>query len=342
MDTEQHTERPRANRRTTAALTAGLLAAVLAVGGCGAGSGDDGAKGMARSDSKADGAGSAADRSAEKPADGSKNAAEADRPKAVSHVIRTATLFVEVKNVPKAVSAARAAAEGAGGLVSNETTERVDDEHESSHLVLRVPEDRYQEVLRSLGGTGKVLSRTSNAKDVTDQVVDVDSRIATQKASVARVRKLMDQAEKLTDVVTLEGELSSRQASLESLLAQQASLKDRTSLATITLDLVEPDSPAARPDDDEPGFVDALGGGWDAFVTMLRWIAVAIGASAPFLATAAIVVLVWRRLRPARQAPAARPSAFPNSGPPRASASGPSAAPRPGSSEAPDSSPSGD
>ncbi|RST19959.1 DUF4349 domain-containing protein, partial [Streptomyces sp. WAC04770] len=38
----------------------------------------------------------------------------------------------------------------------------------------------------------------------------------------ARVRELMDKAEKLSDVVTLEGELSSRQADLESLLAQQA------------------------------------------------------------------------------------------------------------------------
>ncbi|MFD3653656.1 DUF4349 domain-containing protein [Streptomyces sp. NPDC058620] len=322
----------RRNRRTTAALAAGLLAALLAVGGCGAddaGSGND--KAMSQADSKADGAGSAADRSsAAKSADGSSSAAEADKPKsAVTHVIRTSTLFVEVKDVTRAVAAARATTEGAGGLVSNESTERVDDEHESSHLVLRVPEDRYPDVLRSLAGSGKLLSRTSNAKDVTDQVVDVDSRIATQKASVARVRKLMDQAEKLSDVVTLEGELSSRQASLESLLAQQASLRDRTSLATITLELVEPDSPAAKPDDDEPGFLDALGGGWDAFVTMLRWIAMAIGASAPFLAVAAIALLVWRRLRN-RRTPAAGPQPSP------------SAAPASEPSEARPASPSGD
>ena len=36
-----------------------------------------------------------------------------------------------------------------------------------------------------------------------------------------------------------KGELSSRQADLESLLARQSSLKDRTSLATITLSLSE-------------------------------------------------------------------------------------------------------
>ncbi len=67
----------------------------------------------------------------------------------------------------------------------------------------------------------------------------MESRIKSQRASVARVRELMDRADKLSDVVTLEGELSGRQAELEALLARQASLKDRTSLATITLSLSE-------------------------------------------------------------------------------------------------------
>ena len=59
------------------------------------------------------------------------------------------------------------------------------------------------------------LDRTAKAEDVTDQVVDVDSRIKSQRASVARVRELMDRATKLSDVVELEGELSNREADLE-------------------------------------------------------------------------------------------------------------------------------
>ncbi|MEK8145412.1 DUF4349 domain-containing protein [Streptomyces sp. M10(2022)] len=129
----------------------------------------------------------------------------------------------------------------------------------------------------------------------------------------------MDRAGKLTDVVTLEGELSSRQAALESLLAQQASLKDRTSLATVTLELSEPYAPSKESGDDDPGFVDALGGGWDAFVTMLRWVAMAFGATAPFLAAAAVLLLLWRVLRgrlPRRRAPqaAASPLRTPRTG----------------------------
>ncbi|MFD8727332.1 DUF4349 domain-containing protein [Streptomyces sp. NPDC059611] len=308
--------------RLRAALAAGALGAVLLVGGCGA-SGDAASDAGGGRDLKAGAAqrgivgeqyapGDSAASAAPEVAKSGERQDKAPKPGAAgSQVIRTTELSVEVRSAPKAAAAARSAVEASGGLVATENTERIDDEHESSHLVLRVPQDAYQEVLRELTGAGKLLSRSSNAKDVTDQVVDVESRIATQRASVTRVRELMDKAEKLTDVVALEGELSNRQADLESLLARQASLKDRTSLATITLDLNEPDAPRTGGEDDDPGFLDALGGGWDAFVTMFRWIAVAIGASAPFLVAAALLVMVWRVLRARRTARTAAPAPKP-------------------------------
>ncbi|MFJ4900554.1 DUF4349 domain-containing protein [Streptomyces sp. NPDC088727] len=285
-------------RRTQIALAAGLLTAVLALSGCG-GAGDDSAKGTDRraaAPAQQDGAGSGAG-GADKGAGGSA-AAKKPNPSAAAHVIRTASLSVEVKSAPEAAAAARVTAEAAGGLVADEKTEQVDATRASSHVVLRVPQGEYDSVLRELSGTGKLLSRTSTAKDVTDQVVDVDSRIASQRTSVARVRKLMDRADELSDVVSLEGELSNRQAALESMLAEQASLKDRTTLATITLNLSEPKphAKAVADDEDGPGFLDALSGGWHVFVTVIKWLAMALGAAAPFLAVAAVVVLLWQRL----------------------------------------------
>ncbi|MGW2064632.1 DUF4349 domain-containing protein [Streptomyces sp. NBC_00121] len=299
MQPGRHPDRLSAHRSRTA-LAAATLAALLVLSGCGGSDSSDSSKSAAGDGKYAapraergDAAAGAADQgSAES------GSAEKKKPSALStpHVIRKASLSVEVKSVPKAVAAARAAVESAGGLVASESTERLDATHEASHIVLRVPQGEYDAVLQELAGGGKLLSRTTSAKDVTDQVVDVESRIATQRASVTRVRKLMDRADKLADVVTLEGELSNRQAELESLLAQQESLKDRTTLATITLSLSEPESPSKKEDDD-PGFMDALGGGWHAFVTTVRWIAMAVGAAAPFLAAAAGLLLLGRLLR---------------------------------------------
>ncbi|MGA4838985.1 DUF4349 domain-containing protein [Streptomyces sp. G45] len=319
-----------ARRRGSArALAAVLLAGALALAGCGGG-GDDGggdsgkaAGGGARKeavadagagghagpraqrgdqadaagerDRGADGAGGKAGRAADAKARGK---ADAQAVPDGTHLIRTASLTVRVKDVPPAVERARTAAQEAGGLVGAETTDRDGHGRERSRLVLRVPQDRYQRVLTDLEGTGRLVRRTADAEDVTEQVVDVESRVRTQRASVARVRALLGRATRISDIVSLEEQLSTRQADLESLLARRASLKDRTTLATITLTLTESPSAGADDgaDDDDPTFVDALAGGWGAFVTVLRWGAVALGAALPFVVGAAVLVLVWLRV----------------------------------------------
>ncbi|MFF7527934.1 DUF4349 domain-containing protein [Streptomyces bobili] len=296
------TRRPTGSVRPVHALAGVLLAATVALAGCGANDMGDSSSGSAEKAAgpEAGVAQPAEDAKAGAGASGSK-ATTAPKP-SVNRIIRTATLTVQVKNVSKALDQARAATENAGGYLSDETTVRDEDSSEQTRVVLRVPVEKYDDVLAGLQGAGKLLERTAKAQDVTDQVVDVESRITSQRASVIRVRELMDQATKLSDVVTLEGELSRRESDLEALLAQQASLKDRTSMATITLTLTEKPVVAEK-EDDAPGFVDALAGGWDAFVTMLRWIAVAFGAVLPFAAVLALILLVWLRLlRPRRRA----------------------------------------
>ncbi|KUL75398.1 MULTISPECIES: DUF4349 domain-containing protein [unclassified Streptomyces] len=311
--------RARRSARSVQALAGLLLAGALALTGC-SGAGDSGASSdsaaggeAARSDAKGVAPGGAADSGS----GGASRRQPSTAPKAAAtHIIRTASLTVRVKDVPEALDEARTTVENAGGFVGDETTRRDGDGRERTRVVLRVPVEKYAEVLEDLEGTGKLVERSAKAQDVTDQVVDVESRITSQRASVARIRELMDRATRLSDVVTLEGELSSRQADLEALLAQQASLKDRTSLATITLSLSETPVKKAAPEDDDPGFLDALAGGWDAFVTMLRWLAVVFGAVLPFLAVAALLVLLWVRvLRPRRPARSAAPDPLGTVGP---------------------------
>ncbi|CAL9616542.1 hypothetical protein SUDANB15_05728 [Streptomyces sp. enrichment culture] len=324
--------RTRRSVRPAHALAVVLLSAALAVAGCSGA--DDASGGSAAADGKAASqedaqaaAPEGAKQGAPSGADGAPRATTPPKAPA-QHVIRTASLTVRVKDAPKALDEARATAENAGGYVGDETTTRDEEGHEHTRVVLRVPVARYEEVLADLEGAGELLERRAKAQDVTDQVVDVESRIRSQRASVARIRELMDQATRLSDVVTLEGELSTRQADLEALLARQESLEDRTSLATVTLSLSEtPVEKAAK--DDDPGFVDALAGGWDAFVTMLRWLAVAIGAVLPFAAVGALLVLLW--LKAVRPRLPRRPERAPAT-----SALGPLPAARPAPGRAPD------
>lgn len=314
--------RIKTGRRPLTAAGSVLLAACLALAGCSAGEADDAKSENGAKNPAAASQGAAAGDAGPRPRDaGARTPLVKPALLQPAHVIRTAELTLDVPDVTRALAAARAAASEAGGYTGEESTERDERGRMVSHVVLRVPEAKYDSVLVRLSGTGKLLGRKAKAQDVTDQVVDVESRIATQRSSVARVRQLMDRANKLSDVVALEGELSRRQADLDALLAQQASLKDRTSLATIALGLTAAGAIKAS-DDGGPGVGDAALGGWRAFVTAVRWLLMALGAAAPFAGAFAALYLLWRLVArphlPRHTAPApAEPgdSALASSGP---------------------------
>lgn len=296
--------RPR-RARTTSAVVAALLAGSVVISGCGAAGEDVGASADSVSEQRApqdrgvtrDEAGGQSERESSEGSGAVGASDTADTAKAAErHVIRTAELTVETENVQDGLDEARTAVTTAGGYVEQEYTDRGADGEERSRVTFKVPPEEYQEVLDTLVGIGDLVRREASAKDVTGEVVDVESRIRTQRASVARVRELMDDATQLSDVVTLESELSSRQADLEALQARLESLESRSGMATVTLELVTPH--AATVDDEEDTTVGgAVADGWDAFVTMLKWIAIAVGSSLPFVAALALVYGAWRAVR---------------------------------------------
>ncbi|MFJ8439095.1 DUF4349 domain-containing protein [Kitasatospora griseola] len=200
----------------------------------------------------------------------------------------------------------------AGGFVSGESR-RGAGEGAQATLTLKVPSESYQKTVDAIGGLGQRLALTSQADDLTGQIADVDSRIKSMRASVDRVRALMAEAKTLSEVVSLESELTRRESDLEALERQQQTLTSRTSLSTVTLDLLtdsqRPTGAVAKPKD---GFWHSVGkaltGGWNALLAVLHGLLVVLAAGAPFLlvlAPVAWLVLRLRRNRPRRTPPPA-------------------------------------
>ena len=124
---------------------------------------------------------------------------------------------------------------------------------------------------------------------------------------MARLQALMEQAGSAEDLLAAEAALSERQAELESMQSQRALLADQVELSTLTVHL-EPFgvAPAGGPE----GFLDGLGTGWRALVTVLGAAVVVLGVLLPWMGVAALVtagVLVPTRLA-RRRAAAATPS----------------------------------
>ncbi|GEL22177.1 hypothetical protein PSU4_11310 [Pseudonocardia sulfidoxydans NBRC 16205] len=216
-------------------------------------------------------------------------------------VVRTATVRVEVPDPAGTAGDVRAAVTAAGGYVADErsTTSR-------SSLTVKVPAAQLDAFVTRVAGLGTVTERSSTARDVTDQLVDTDARVAAQRASVDRVRTLLAQANSISEVVAIESELTRRQADLDSLERRLATLRATTELATVDVALVAAGAPPAAAGG--TGFGDGLGVGWDWLRGLGAGLAAAAGFLLPLLPVVAVVVLaVWgvrrvvrsRRARPA-------------------------------------------
>ncbi|TDD60049.1 DUF4349 domain-containing protein [Kribbella antibiotica] len=249
-----------------------------------------------------------------KAASGQPKAPVADQPTVTRAIIRTGSLTVEADDVNAKRQEAITAIIGLKGQVASENTG--DDAHgniSSANLVLKVPSTSYDAAIDVLSKLGKRLQIHQESTDVTEQVVDVDSRIRTQRASLDRMRALLAKANTIGEIVSVESELTRREADLESLLAKQKNLALQTELATLNLTLTSKDTPPVVTAPDR-GFVGGLKGGWHAFTATFSALATALGAVLPFAVLIALIAVpVWRYRRRLRRT--ATPAAPAESGP---------------------------
>ncbi|MEV0429570.1 DUF4349 domain-containing protein [Micromonospora sp. NPDC050495] len=305
----------RGTRRRGALLAAVGLAAVLALAGCGADGGgtatDSGAAPAAGGARDADaGADAGAPAGAGKAAPAESGAGGADLRVDQRSIIYTGTMRVRVTDVERAAREATDRVRTAGGFVGGDQRDS-DSADARAELTLRVPADRFTAIIDQLAGLGRQEQREIRTQDVTEETVDLDARIATQRARVASARNLLAKASTIGDLVNLENEVGRREADLASLEAKKRRLADLTALSTITVTFVGPDAAAVEPEEkSELGFLVGLRGGWDAFVGAVRVALTVLGALLPFLVVIGVplvLLLRWSRRR-ARRTPPDRPA----------------------------------
>jgi len=213
-------------------------------------------------------------------------------------LVKKASLTVRVADVETQAGRAVRIATTAGGDVLADQRSGSGDQAVAD-LTLEVPPERLETDLDQLAALGDQVDRTTSTDDVTQQVVDVASRLASLRDSLNRVRTLYARANTIADVIRLESELTSRQADLEKLETQQHDLARQTARATINVHLqARKAAPPPRAAAHHSGVGRGFSGGWHAFVTFVRWTVTGFGAVLPFLAVAlagAGGALWWRR-----------------------------------------------
>ena len=128
-------------------------------------------------------------------------------------IVYTASLEIEVDDVIAAGRRALVELQGLGGVLFGQETSSGPEPR--SVLTIKVRPESFAAALDRLAGLGTLVSQTVYADDVTERVVDLQSRITTAEASVERLRAFLEGATDLEGVAAMEAQLLQRETDLE-------------------------------------------------------------------------------------------------------------------------------
>jgi Domain of unknown function (DUF4349) len=220
-------------------------------------------------------------------------------------LIRTGAVSLRSDDVSSVLGKIETLVAREGGYIVSEDTST--DSHGvavQSRLQLAIPSPDFDPALKEVASYGHEVSTSSSSRDVTAQVVDVDSRVKSAQESIAQLRLLFSRATKLGDVIALEHELSQREADLEALQSQQRDLRAHTTLATISVN-VSSSSTTVPGSHQAGGFLSGIRSGWNVLVAFVVAFSHGVGLVLPLATLAALAgLLTWmgvRRFTPRRR-----------------------------------------
>ena len=161
-------------------------------------------------------------------------------------VISTASISVEVEVVPAAINEVRAIAESLGGFVE-QLSSSGGSERQQAHMTIRVPQSQFFTALERIEALGEVQNRNLGSEDVSEQFIDLEARLKSALREEQSLLSLLERAQQVSEILTIERELSRVRSEIERLQGQLNFLERRVELATITVSLFPPSEEIPQP-----------------------------------------------------------------------------------------------
>ena len=161
-------------------------------------------------------------------------------------IIAQASLSIEVQNVEAAVGQVRALAEGLGGFIG-QLSSSGGPEHQQSTMTIRVPQTEFFTALERIKSLGTLQGEKVGSDDVTEQFIDLEARLQSALREERSLLSLLERANTVSEVLSIERELSRVRSEIERVQGQLNFLERRVELATITISLFPPNVEVPEP-----------------------------------------------------------------------------------------------
>lgn len=165
-------------------------------------------------------------------------------------VIKDGRMTITVQDTETAVNRATQLAVEMGGYILSQEVHDDERGYRFATMRLAVPVDRFEEAMRTLRGLGDVTDESASGTDVTDEYVDLNSRLTNLEATRDRLRTFLDQAEDVEQTLRVNEELKKVEEEIAIIQGRLNYLRDRAAFSTIDLTLnplVPTPTPTATP-----------------------------------------------------------------------------------------------
>lgn len=161
-------------------------------------------------------------------------------------IIRNAEITMEVGSTTDTQHKVTSIAEANGGfVVTSEAKQResVDPAQRTLDikLVVRVPSTQFGVTFDEIKKLASNMPQENvTGQDVTEEFIDLEARIKTQKALELQFLEIMRQANKVADALEVQRQIADVRTDIEKLEGRKRFLENRASLSTITVNIQTP------------------------------------------------------------------------------------------------------
>jgi hypothetical protein len=205
--------------------------------------------------------------------------AESSAEAADRKIVRNANLTMEVDSTADMQHKVTSIAESHGGFVVTSESKQRDNVEPAKRtldikLVVRVPAERFGAALDSIRGLANTLREENvTGQDVTEEFIDLEARIRTQKALELQFLDIMKQARKVEDALEVQRQIADVRTDIEKLEGRKRFLENRASLSTIVVNLEAPrQTPVVNTSTFGRGLREAVGEGIDFASALLLFL----------------------------------------------------------------------
>lgn len=245
-------------------------------------------------------------------------------------IIRHANMTLETKAFDEALREIESLVTGSGGYIESQSIDgqslsyRGDYFERSASIMARIPAEKLDEVASQVGTLCNVVSRSESMDDISDTYFDAQARLETLNIQEERLLSILEKAESLEDVITLESALSDVRYEIESITASLRRMDSQVTYSYLNMDLrevVEYQKISDQPPTFSKRLSNAFTEGIDSIVVSLQNALLICAAAGPVLVVwlvilgllaCAIILIVRRIQRRADQKRAARKAAAQN------------------------------